>query len=87
MGASFHSLLLHCLYPLLEKHGCDEPVVRQAALATLQLVAAAVCACECGCKSVAAVVCECKSLHYLLSNNLDYIVDAVVARLRYDDDL
>jgi len=64
----FELLLLRVLYPLLERVKDPHPIVRQAASATLDIL---------------AVSGKHKSTEHLLKANLDYLVDALLARLRY----
>jgi hypothetical protein len=66
-GAAFADFLLYALYPLVEKLGDAAIQVEQAALTTLQRIAV-----ECGGGG---------DLHALFSDNMDYLVDALCARL------
>ena len=64
----FELLLLRVLYPLLERVQDPHPIVSQAASATL---------------SSLAVSGKHSSTEHLLKANLDYLVDALLSRLRY----
>ncbi|CAM9619070.1 unnamed protein product, partial [Phaeothamnion confervicola] len=65
-GPSADRLLLHAIYPLLERAVDSHPVVRRAALSTLSLAASRL---------------GYGGLQALLAANMDYIVDAATRRL------
>ena len=67
IGSNFRRLLLSVSYPLLEKLSDSHPVVSQAAHSTLVRVSS-----SCGYVSVPM----------MLSDNMDYLVDAVCSRLQ-----
>eukprot|EP00946_MAST-07B_sp_MAST-7B-sp1_P003574 g3574.t1 len=74
LGLDFRRLLLSVAYPLLEKLGDANPVVSQAAQATLRRVAI-----HCGYAKPGESARD--ALSNLLRDNIDYLVDAVCARL------
>ena len=81
LGLNFRRLLLTVAYPLLEKLGNANPVVSQAAHATLRRVASY---CGYGGDAAAATGVDengTDALSHLLRDNMDYLVDAVCARL------
>ncbi|XP_041479499.1 TELO2-interacting protein 1 homolog isoform X2 [Lytechinus variegatus] len=68
LGAEFNQLLMHCLYPVLERMADERSLVCYHANTTLAIISQA---------------CEYSSVSKLLLMNVDYLTDSVSARLRH----
>ena len=94
-GDAFAPLLMHCLYPLLERVSDDSAEISDAALRSLVAVAQVMRPCETlgvddedaepslqRQKSKLPITPD-EDVRWLLMANIDYIVDVICARLRY----